>query len=121
MNPNKLFVYGTLRPNQPNEHWLKNIGGGFTPATVRGVLLPNGWGAASGFPALIPCQEGQQVDGLVFESEDLPKHWQALDEFEGKGYERVLVEVSINHGETQTVWVYALAVSEQDKQMLMAT
>ena len=38
----KLFVYGTLAPNRPNEHILKQIGGSWQDAIVMGILREEG-------------------------------------------------------------------------------
>ena len=40
----KLFVYGTLCPNCPNEHVLTVIGGSWEAATITGTLRAEGWG-----------------------------------------------------------------------------
>ncbi|WP_294033305.1 gamma-glutamylcyclotransferase [uncultured Moraxella sp.] len=118
---NQLFVYGTLMPNQPNHHWLANIGGRFETASMTGVLIPQGWGAAEGYPAIIPCEQGRMVEGYLFCSDNLPEHWQALDDFEGEGYVRTQVMVTMADGSQQIAWVYALAVDEQEKVHLIAT
>ena len=86
----RLFVDGTLAPGRPNEHVLAGIPGTGEPATVRGELLPQGWGAAVGFPAIVLGEDGPEVAGFVFSSDELDAHWERLDEFEGAGYERVL-------------------------------
>lgn len=117
---NRLFVYGTLAPNRSNHHWLANIGGQFETASMTGVLIPEGWGAAEGYPAIIPCEQGQVVEGYLFSSDNLPEHWQALDDFEGEGYVRTQVLVTMADGTQQTAWVYALAVDESDKAKLIA-
>jgi gamma-glutamylcyclotransferase (GGCT)/AIG2-like uncharacterized protein YtfP len=41
----RLFVYGTLAPGRPNEHMLAEVDGEWETATVRGRLVPEGWGA----------------------------------------------------------------------------
>lgn len=111
-----LFVYGTLAPNQPNAHILAPINGTWRPATIRGKLYPRGWGATLGFPAVIPSKEGDIVNGLVFSSEELEKHWQRIDDFEGEGYTRTEVEATLlneqKNGETLTVFVYSLDPKE---------
>lgn len=104
----QLFVYGTLCPGQPNEHWLTDIGGTFLKASARGKLIPQGWGAALGYPGLIPDPEGDTVDGYVFRSEQLPENWQALDDFEGEGYERVIIEVTLEDGTLEQAYLCAL-------------
>jgi hypothetical protein len=45
----KLFVYGTLGPDRPNEHVLDAIGGSWETATVSGILREEGWGAEMGY------------------------------------------------------------------------
>jgi|GEM_PF-3969694 len=40
--------YGTLAPGRPNEHVLVEVPGHWEPATVKGTLLQEGWGAADG-------------------------------------------------------------------------
>ncbi len=83
----KLFVYGTLSPNQPNEHILKKIDGSFKKATVRGKLIEKGWGAKMGCPGIKLDENANKIRGFVFESENLQNHWDMLDRFEGEEYE----------------------------------
>jgi gamma-glutamylcyclotransferase (GGCT)/AIG2-like uncharacterized protein YtfP len=105
----RLFVYGTLAPGRPNEHVLRDVPGTWEPATVRGKLLQEGWGAAVGYPGIIPSEDGEEVRGYVFTSADLPTHWDRLDEFEGEGYVRVLVPARLAGGEIVRAYIYALA------------
>lgn len=81
----RLFVYGTLAPRRPNAHVLADVPGTWVPATVAGRLLPEGWGAAIGYPGIVLDEHGDEVHGLVFSSERLAEHWARLDEFEGEG------------------------------------
>lgn len=104
----RLFVYGTLRPGHPNEHILEAVGGTFEPGTVRGRLHEAGWGAAMGYPAIVLDEDGGEVEGFVFTSENLAGHWEALDEFEGDAYRRVLTKVTLKDGTTVDAYVYAL-------------
>jgi gamma-glutamylcyclotransferase (GGCT)/AIG2-like uncharacterized protein YtfP len=87
----RLFVYGTLAPGRPNEHVLADIDGKWEPASVRGVLVQEGWGFEHGYPAIALDPAAPEVSGLLFVSEHLDEHWARLDEFEGIGYERVTV------------------------------
>ena len=103
----RLFVYGTLAPGQPNEHVLAPLAGAWQPATVRGHLMPQGWGAALGFPALVPAADGEAIRGFVFSSPHLADFWPTLDEFEGEQYERVLLEAHLDDGSTVDAFVYA--------------
>lgn len=104
----RLFVYGTLAPGKPNEHLLKAIGGTWEPATVRGTLYPNGWGAALGYPTLILDDSADEVEGLLFTSDALDNNWETLDAFEGPGYKRVETTVSRDDGTIADAYVYVL-------------
>ena len=103
-----LFVYGTLGPGRPNEHVLSAIGGTWEVATVTGRLSQGGWGAAMGYPGIQLDEQGGEVEGLLFSSENLSGHWAALDEFEGEAYERVLATVKLKDGSTVDAYIYAL-------------
>ena len=107
--PQRLFVYGTLAPGQPNEHRLAGLGGRWRPASVRGRLYPEGWGAALGYPGIVLDEAGPWVDGHLFESERLASTWEALDDFEGEGYRRIATTVTFRDGSTTTAFVYVLS------------
>jgi gamma-glutamylcyclotransferase (GGCT)/AIG2-like uncharacterized protein YtfP len=104
----RLFVYGTLAPGRPNEHVLANVPGEWEPATVIGTLHPKGWGAAAGYPGIVLDEQGGEVQGLLFSSESLAGHWARLDEFEGEGYERVLITAKREDGTTVDAYIYML-------------
>ena len=105
---NKLFVYGTLAPGRPNEHLLRDIKGTWAKATISGVLHPQGWGAALGYPGIVLNPTGDKINGYLFSSEQLHEHWERLDEFEGPGYQRVLTDVIIECGKKEKAYVYEL-------------
>lgn len=105
----RLFVYGTLAPGRANAHVLAGIPGTWQPATVRGTLLPHGWGAALGYPGLILDQGGVEVRGLVFSSGRLADLWPRIDDFEGDGYERVQTLVRLQDGSAVEAFVYCLS------------
>lgn len=111
-----LFVYGTLAPNQPNAHILAPINGTWQPAHIFGKLFPDGIGATSGYPAVIPDTNHENQDeivkGLVFSSDELNEHWQRIDEFEDEGYLRTEVEATLENGEKLTAFVYSLDPKE---------
>ena len=109
--PNTLFVYGTLAPNRPNEHILKNIGGTWQSGFVKGILHEKGWGAAMGYPGIVLNENGEKVEGFVFSSKSLPNHWEQLDEFEGEAYERVLTKVQISDQSQIEAFIYVLRKS----------
>ena len=81
--------------------------GSWTRGTVRGQLLPNGWGAALGYPALILDERAEPVDAYLLESADLPGHWARLDAFEGEGYRRVVAAITIG-GQSVLANIYVL-------------
>lgn len=105
----RLFVYGTLAPGRPNEHILKDIDGSWQPATVKGFLHDEGWGATMGYPAIKLDDAGEVVNGFLFTSDNLDEHWPRIDEFEGDAYERVLVDVTLADGIMTNAFVYALS------------
>jgi gamma-glutamylcyclotransferase (GGCT)/AIG2-like uncharacterized protein YtfP len=104
----RLFVYGTLAPGRPNEHILADVPGTWEPASVIGTLHPEGWGAAAGYPGIVLDKKGGEVQGLLFSSESLAEHWDRLDEFEGEGYERVLIAARRKDGTTVDAYIYKL-------------
>jgi gamma-glutamylcyclotransferase (GGCT)/AIG2-like uncharacterized protein YtfP len=110
----RLFVYGTLAPGRPNAHVLADVPGHWTPATVRGRLVQAGWGAAAGYPGIVPSADGDDVPGFVFSSAALPAHWERLDAFEGPGYVRVRVPARLAGGASVEAFVYALANAATD-------
>ncbi|WP_324690107.1 gamma-glutamylcyclotransferase family protein [Cobetia sp. D5] len=104
-----LFIYGTLGPGGPNEHVMLDIGGSWTPGTLKGRLEAAGWGAEMGFPGLRLDEAGDTIRGHVFSSDNLAVHWQALDDFEGSEYLRQPATVTLEDGSTLTAQVYALS------------
>ncbi|QDF30139.1 gamma-glutamylcyclotransferase family protein [Halarcobacter anaerophilus] len=88
-----LFVYGTLMPNCPNAYVLENIVGKFIPATVKGKLVDAGWSASMGYPGMKLDENGDTVHGFLFYSSNLINHWDFLDEFEGREFERTPIKV----------------------------
>ena len=106
----RLAVYGTLAPGRSNHHQLAGLEGRWRKGTVRGRLFESGWGAALGYPGLILDEQGEAVEVQLFESPDLPAHWQRLDEFEGVGYQRVTAAVAVGE-ETAPAFIYVLAAS----------
>ena len=104
----QLATYGSLAPGRVNSHVLEGLDGSWTSGTVRGRLVPQGWGAALGFPGLALDPEGDEVEVFLFTSSDLTRHWPRLDAFEGEGYRRVVAEVSTADGPLRAC-IYVLA------------
>ena len=63
------------------------------------MLVHAGWGAGLGYPALVLDPDGADIGVGVFESVDLPAHWERLDAFEGPGYRRVVTTVRTSAGD----------------------
>ena len=104
----RLFVYGTLAPGRPNEHVLADVPGEWEPATVKGAMLQEGWGAAVGYPGIVLDELGDEIPGFIFSSEELSAHWARLDEFEGGGYERIIMTAILADGSIVKTHIYAL-------------
>lgn len=107
---NHLFVYGTLGPGGPNEHILQKVGGTFEEGFVRGKLYEEGWGANMGFPGIRLDDPIDTIEGYLFVSEHLEKHWAELDAFEGDAYRRVETTVILNKNKEEVeAFIYELA------------
>lgn len=104
----RLFVYGSLAPGRANAHVLADLHGTWQPASVKGTLRQEGWGAALGFPGIV-LGDGGEVSGQVFTSKELQGHWARLDAFEGEGYARVLANVRLQDGREVEACIYCLA------------
>ncbi len=92
---NHFAVYGTLAPGGPNHHVLERVSGQWRDGWVHGDLRQEGWGAQQGYPAIRWNPRSRQVPVKLLVSEDLEHHWDRLDEFEGAGYQRILVPVNM--------------------------
>ena len=104
----RLATYGTLAPGRPNHHQLAGLTGRWLRGLIRGRLVEAGWGAALGFPGLLLDEAGPTIEVHLFESTDLPLHWDRLDVFEGPGYRRVATRVHTDEGELEA-FIYAVA------------
>jgi gamma-glutamylcyclotransferase (GGCT)/AIG2-like uncharacterized protein YtfP len=104
----RLATYGSLAPGQVNHHQLDGLRGVWRGGTVRGRLIDSGWGSAIGFPGLLLDDEAFEVPVSLFESPDLPKHWERLDQFEGDGYQRVVAKITVD-GEVLQAFIYVAA------------
>jgi gamma-glutamylcyclotransferase (GGCT)/AIG2-like uncharacterized protein YtfP len=98
-----LAVYGTLAPGKPNHHILAPYGGTWSDGTVEGDLFTGGWGSSLGYPAFKPREGGSIIEVKVLKAPALSAAWPSVDEFEGDGYQRILVPVFNAAGELSTV------------------
>ena len=107
---NAFIVYGTLGPEGPNHHVVKDIRGEWHDGIVRGKLEKNGWGAALGYYGFRHTETAEQQDikATILISEDMPDNWQRLDEFEGDGYVRILTSYELHDGKVGIGYIYGL-------------
>lgn len=105
----KLAVYGSLRPGRENHGVVASLEGRWNEGFVRGRLREDGWGVAMGYPALRWDPGAEPVAASLFESEELPGHWDRLDRFEGPAYVRILVPVEDESGLLAVANLYAFA------------
>lgn len=90
----KLFAYGTLAPGKPNHTVLSGLEGSWQDCLAKGRITER-----RGLPLFYWEPLGADcVEGRLFVSPDLPRHWARLDHFEGKGYKRRIVFVKTNDG-----------------------
>jgi gamma-glutamylcyclotransferase (GGCT)/AIG2-like uncharacterized protein YtfP len=109
----RLATYGSLAPGRPNQHQLDGLEGRWFAGYVNGMLVHAGWGAGLGYPALVLDPDGSDIKVDVFESVDLPAHWERLDAFEGAGYQRVVTFVRTSTGDVEaSIYVLVEARSE---------
>ncbi|MEL6449937.1 MAG: gamma-glutamylcyclotransferase [Pseudomonadota bacterium] len=104
----RLATYGTLAPGRANYHHVAMLGGTWATGTVTGHLRPAGWGAAMGYPGMVPDRAGPEIAVHVLTSPDLPAHWARLDAFEGPGYRRIVLPVRTADSVIEAS-IYALA------------
>ena len=95
-DPTALAVYGTLAPGETN-HWvLRSIKGVWSEGTVRGYAFEITWGPVEGYPGFTADADGHEVPVQVLESDELHRHWHTIDDFEGDGYERQILPVTLS-------------------------
>ena len=75
---------------------------------MKGHLKQCGWGAEIGYPAIVLDEDGEDVSGFVFSSDNLDKHWHELDDFEGEEYKRVIAEVQVDDHKLIEAHIYVL-------------
>jgi gamma-glutamylcyclotransferase (GGCT)/AIG2-like uncharacterized protein YtfP len=94
----RLVAYGTLIPGRSNHHMMAGLDGTWSEIRVHGTLGESEWNGLEGLPAFVPDPAAPPVDAWLFTSTDLPRHWPALDDFEGPGYRRVIVDIETPTG-----------------------
>lgn len=104
-----LCVYGTLRHNKVNHHWIEDLGDPVA-GSIRGIVSEK-----HGYPIFEPTRDGDEIDVELYSSDRLtPKRWQELDKFEGPAYRRMLVPVRQADGSHTIATTYADADPSDD-------
>lgn len=104
----KVFVYGTLRNNESNSHYLAGARIIATQCWTEGEL----WDTGLGYPAMVNVKKGRVYGEIYQVTEEQLKSLDELEEFNGEGnknnyYERILKTVCIDRGEVRA-YVYIL-------------
>ncbi len=102
-----LIVYGSLSPGGPNHDRLAQLGGVWEQGWVEGEREPVGWGAELGYPALRWQPGGSRVAAHLLRSAALAGQWDALDQFEGAAYQRILAPFYSDRGLSAVGYLYA--------------
>ena len=95
-------------PGEEN-HWIVgNIRGEWGDGTVAGWVYTLGFGPAEGYSGFTADAAGQSVPVAVLGCEPgvLDRHWREIDDFEGPGYRRVEIDVTLADGDTARAWIY---------------
>jgi gamma-glutamylcyclotransferase (GGCT)/AIG2-like uncharacterized protein YtfP len=87
---------------------LAGLRGRWTDGVVHGDYDAAGWGRTGGYPGLVWRPGGAPLHVRLFESQDLPAHWERLDAFEGPAYRRRVVPVMLPDGGRVLANLYAL-------------
>ena len=113
-----LIIYGSLAPGESNHREVEHIDGVWKKGVIRGVLVNQGWGAYEGYLAFRHVPENAQrgIDCSILISDDLEQHWDRLDDFEGRGYLRLLASYELENGEIGIGNIYALNESPQKEE-----
>jgi gamma-glutamylcyclotransferase (GGCT)/AIG2-like uncharacterized protein YtfP len=101
-------IYGSLAPGKSNHVMIEDIPGQWLEGYVQGKLHESGWGSDIGFPGIVWQPSGPKVKVHLFMSDQLPEHWQRLDQFEGVEYQRSLVPVHDDKGIITVANIYEI-------------
>jgi gamma-glutamylcyclotransferase (GGCT)/AIG2-like uncharacterized protein YtfP len=102
----KIFVYGSLMPNEKNNFILKKLNGTWRKAYTFGHLKIINLGIKEKYKSIILDIKGKKIFGYIFSSFALKYLWKQLDEFEGDNYQRVESEFFISSTKRINAYVY---------------
>lgn len=92
----RLCVYGTLRTGEENHHLMEPLNGQWHDVTYPGYFsAPDD---SYDYPRIAWTPAGDINPGELVISDKLPRHWAALDDFEGEDYCRLLTIVQASSG-----------------------
>jgi gamma-glutamylcyclotransferase (GGCT)/AIG2-like uncharacterized protein YtfP len=101
-----LAVYGSLAPGESN-HWVvSRIAGDWIDGVINGYTFDLSWGPAEGYEGFLPDPDGPEVRVAVLLSAELDSRWREIDDFEGLGYERRVLPVRLEDGQTVDAHIY---------------
>ena len=102
-----LAVYGSLLPGEKN-HWVvRSIKGEWMPGVARGFEFDITWGPAEGYEGFLPDDGGNNVAVMVLVSDQLEKNLRPVDDFQGDGFARRIVPVTLEGETVIQAWIYA--------------
>ena len=106
----KLFVYGSLTPNNKNFFILKNILGCwqkvFTFGFVRKIKLEKDLE----YDAIIPDSKGKKISGYLLNLQILKNIWKKIDYFEGQNYFTTKTDVYLKNKKKTEAHIYCLQI-----------
>lgn len=89
----RLCVYGRMRPEGPDAHYLENLGGEWSEGTFPGHLQSEGVCTVDQCPGLAWSPSAPLNAGFIFNAKLLENTWSSLDAKEGSDYARILTPV----------------------------
>ena len=101
-----LFTYGTLKPGNEANHFLKSINGTWFDGYVLGNWIKN---SEIKYPIIELNEKGEKIFGKLFFSNQLSQIIDSLDDYEGEEYQRVVTNVYLNDGTQKQAFVYEKA------------
>ena len=106
----KLFVYGSLMPNNKNFFILKYIicclQIAFTFGFVRKIKLEK----EIEHDAIIPDSKGKKINGYLLTSYILKNIWKKIYYFAGQHYFRTKTDVYLNNKNKTEAYIYCLQI-----------
>jgi gamma-glutamylcyclotransferase (GGCT)/AIG2-like uncharacterized protein YtfP len=108
----KLFVYGTLMPNNKNFFILKNILGNWQKAVTFGSVKKIKLEKDFEYDAIILNVKADKINGYLLTSFGLKYLWKKLDYYEGKHYLRTITDVYLKNNHKTKAYIYSLKITE---------